>query len=130
MCMSEEEVMEYTCILCPRGCHLTAEWVEDAGGEKTVAVSGNFCPRGVKYATEEMTQPMRTVTTSCYVLGGDEKMVSAKTNDTIPKAKIEDVLAEAKKLTAHAPLNVGDVLISNVAGTGRDLVATRKIVEA
>lgn len=122
--------MEYTCILCPRGCQLTADWVTDDNGEKKVAVSGNFCPRGVKYATEEMTMPMRTVTTSVYVEGGDEKMVSAKTSDTIPKEKIEEVLAAAKTLNVTAPLNVGDVLIENVADTGRDLVATRKVTRA
>ena len=122
--------MEYTCILCPRGCHLTAEWVTDEKGEKSVKVEGNFCPRGVKYATEEMTQPMRTVTTSVYISGGDEKMVSAKTDDTIPKAKIEEVLLAAKQVRATAPISVGDVLIADVAGTGRNLVATRKVVKA
>ena len=123
-------IMEYTCILCPRGCHLTAEWTVNEQNEKTVSVTGNFCPRGIKYATEEMTQPMRTVTTSLYVSGGDEKMVSVKTNDTIPKAKIEEVLEEARKISATAPIMVGDVLISNIAETGRDLVATRKVAKA
>ena len=122
--------MEYTCILCPRGCHLTAEWTVNEQNEKTVSVTGNFCPRGIKYATEEMTQPMRTVATSVYVSGGDEKMVSVKTNDTIPKAKIEEVLEEARKISATAPIMVGDVLISNIAETGRDLVATRKVAKA
>ena len=122
--------MEYTCILCPRGCHLTAEWTVNEKNEKTVSVSGNFCPRGIKYATEEMTQPMRTVTTSVYVSDGDEKMVSVKTNDTIPKAKIEEVLEEARRISVTAPIEVGDVLISNIAETGRDLVATRKVSKA
>lgn len=118
--------MEYTCIVCPRGCHLTAERVVENGVEK-IAVTGNFCPRGVKYATEEMTRPMRTVTTSLYVTGGDIAMVSAKTNDTVPKDRIEEVLREASGVVATAPVKVGDVLIENVAGTGRDLVATRNI---
>ncbi len=118
--------MEYTCIVCPRGCHLTAERVVENGVEK-IAVTGNFCPRGVKYATEEMTRPMRTVTTSLYVTGGDIAMVSAKTNDTVPKDCIEEVLREASGVVATAPVKVGDVLIENVAGTGRDLVATRNI---
>ena len=116
--------MEYTCIVCPRGCHLTAEKVIENGVEK-INVTGNFCPRGVKYATEEMTRPMRTVTTSLYVTGGDIAMVSAKTNDTVPKDSIDEVLKEASRVVAKAPVKVGDVLIENVAGTGRNLVATR-----
>lgn len=122
--------MEYTCILCPRGCHLTAEWATDEKGEKTVKVSGNFCPRGIKYATEEMTMPMRTVTTSLYVDGGEEKMVSAKTADTVPKEKIAMVLSQARSVRATAPLAIGDVLIENIAGTGVNLVATRKVRKA
>ena len=118
--------MEYTCIVCPRDCHLTAEKVIENGVEK-INVTGNFCPRGVKYATEEMTRPMRTVTTSLYVTGGDIAMVSAKTNDTVPKDSIDEVLKEASRVVAKAPVKVGDVLIENVAGTGRNLVATRNI---
>ena len=118
--------MEYTCIVCPRGCHLTAEKVIENGVEK-INVTGNCCPRGVKYATEEMTRPMRTVTTSLYVTGGDIAMVSAKTNDTVPKDSIDEVLKEASRVVAKAPVKVGDVLIENVAGTGRNLVATRNI---
>jgi len=119
--------MEYTCIVCPRGCHLKAEWGTDESGNKKVLVEGNFCPRGEKYATEEMTCPMRTVTTSLYVTGGEGKMVSAKTNDTVPKAKIADVLAAAAAYVPAAPIKVGDVLIENIAGTGRNLVATRNV---
>lgn len=118
--------MEYTCIVCPRGCQLTAEKVIENGQEK-IAVTGNFCPRGIKYATEEMTMPMRTVTTSLYVEGGDIRMVSAKTNNTVPKASIDEVLKVASETVIQAPVKVGDVLIANVASTGADLVATRNI---
>ena len=118
--------MEYTCIVCPRGCHLVAEKVTENGEEK-INVTGNFCPRGVKYATEEMTMPMRTVTTSLYVDGGEIKMVSAKTSNTVPKASIKDVLKAASDVRVKAPVKVGDVLIENVAGTGKDLVATRNV---
>lgn len=118
--------MEYTCIVCPRGCHLTAEKTVE-NGKEIIKVTGNFCPRGVKYATEEMTCPMRTVTSSCYVAGGDEKMVSVKTDDTVPKTKIEDVLAAISTLSLTAPVSVGDVLIKDVAGTGRNVVATRNV---
>lgn len=118
---------EYTCILCPRGCELKAEWIIGAQGEKELKVTGNFCPRGVKYATEEETSPMRTVTTSVYVQGGEEKMLSVKTADTVPKGKVAEVLAEASLLRPSAPVFVGDVLAEDIAGTGVSLVATRRV---
>lgn len=116
--------MEYTCILCPRGCRLTAEKTAEG-----IAVSGNACPRGEQYAISEMTNPMRTVTTSVYVTGGDEHMVSVKTSAAVPKAKVEEVLRQAAGVRAEAPLEIGDILIENVAGTGENLIATRKVIK-
>lgn len=117
---------EYTCIVCPRGCRLKAEKVME-NGQEVIKVTGNFCPRGARYATEEMTCPMRTVTTSVYVEGGTVRMLSCKTDDTVPKEKIGQVLREAASFKAKAPVRIGDVLIENVAGTGRSLVATRSV---
>ena len=45
--------MKLICIKCPRGCNLTV-----ANG----TITGNLCPRGIDYAKEEMTMPMRIVT--------------------------------------------------------------------
>lgn len=122
--------MEYTCIVCPRGCHLTADWATDEEGKKYIKVSGNACPRGEKYAIEEMTMPMRTVTSSVYVRGGEEKMASVKTSDTVPKEQIGEVLRAISALEMEAPIRVGQVLIENVAGTGKNVVATRNVLKA
>ena len=42
--------MEKICIVCPKGCRLSIS----QDGDK-INVSGNFCPRGVKYAQQELT---------------------------------------------------------------------------
>ncbi len=115
--------MEMVCILCPRGCRLT---VEKAGEE--VQVSGNFCPRGRGYAVGEMTHPVRTVTTSVYMeKGSGEKMLSVKTAKPVAKEKIPQILSAAKNVRAKAPVDVGDVIVPNIADSGSDLVATRRI---
>lgn len=118
---------EYTCILCPRGCRLTAEKQTDSLGKETILVSGNACPRGEQYAISEMTNPMRTVTTSVYAEGGEVPVVSAKTSAPVPKRQVGDVLEAAAKLRVKAPIAVGDVLIERVAGTESNLVATRNL---
>ena len=51
--MSEELI----CITCPLGCHLSVDRQPDGG----LAVTGNRCPRGVKYANEELLAPRRVV---------------------------------------------------------------------
>ena len=92
-----------------------------------VIVKGNECKRGEKYAVAEMTCPMRTITSSIFIDGGDYPLLSVKTKDPIPKAKIPEVLDAIRALKATAPTRVGDVLLPDIAGTGVDLVATRKV---
>ena len=50
------------CIICPRGCPLEID-------ESTLEVRGNSCPRGKIYAESELTQPVRTVTTTVAIEG-------------------------------------------------------------
>ena len=48
---------ELICINCPRGCLLQ---VEQQGEE--IAVTGNFCSKGIPYAKQEITDPQRVLT--------------------------------------------------------------------
>ena len=115
--------MELICILCPRGCRMRVESNKDGQWK----VEGNGCSRGKGYAIQEMTCPMRTLTTSVWVEGGAYKLVSAKTDRSIPRDKIMEALKQTKGLKVKAPVNIGDVLVENIAGTGANLVATRKV---
>lgn len=114
------EKRELICIGCPLGCMLT---VDIENGE-VVNVAGNTCPRGKTYAEKEVTNPMRIVTSTVRVAGGDRPMVSCKTASDIPKGKIFEVARALKEVEAPAPVKIGDVLIENVAGTGVAIVAT------
>lgn len=114
------EVREMTCISCPMGCRLTATR-DDAGN---VTVTGFTCKRGEVYGTQEFTCPMRTVTSSVRVEGGVRAVCSVKTINTVPKAKIGEVLEAIAACKAAAPLAIGDIVIENIAGTGVNLVAT------
>lgn len=116
------EKRELICINCPLGCPLT---VMLEGGE-VVSVSGNTCPRGEAYARKEVTNPTRIVTSTVMVEGGKAAMVSVKTKEDIPKDKIFDCVKALKGVTVKAPVHIGDVIVSNVAGTGVDIVATKE----
>jgi len=110
---------EMTCIICPMGCRLTA----DVDGE-SVRVSGHNCKRGATYAVQEITCPMRTVTSLIAVDGAALPLCPVKTAGQVPKAKIDAVLAELKASRVTAPIKLGQVLIADVAGTGVDIIAT------
>lgn len=103
--------MELICIKCPRGCNLVVD------GDN---VTGNLCPRGLDYAREEQTNPLRIVTTLIKV---GEKVVSVKTSSEVPKARINDVLDEIAKINVETT-SIGDVVLTNILDLGVDIVVT------
>lgn len=117
------ETRVLTCIRCPRGCQVT---VALEGGEVT-GVEGNSCPRGEDYAREEVTHPVRTVTSTVSVRGGLRERVSVKTARPVPKELVRAVMRVVDRTLAQAPVRVGDVLAKDVCGTGVDLVATASV---
>ena len=110
---------EFTCIICPRGCRLT---VDD-----NMNVTGNTCPRGKQYAISELTNPVRTITSSVRVNNRDDLLVSVKTSGSIPKGKIFDVMEEINKLSVEAPTRIGDVVKKDILGLGVDIIVTKNI---
>lgn len=114
---------ELICIGCPMGCNLEVQ-IE---GDKVVKVTGNMCPRGKAYAEKECTNPTRIVTSSVVVEGGEVDVVSVKTEADIPKGKIFDCVKALKGVVVKAPVNIGDVVVENVEGTGVNIIATKKV---
>ena len=110
-----------TCIICPAGCTLKIT-VQDDG---TVAVTGNKCPRGKRYAEQEMTDPRRTVTATAATDSAEFPRLPVKTAAPVPKAAIPAVLAEIGQLTVKLPVEIGTVLIADAGKTGTAVVATR-----
>lgn len=109
-----------TCIVCPRGCTMTAE-IE---GEK-VTVTGNSCPRGEKHAIEECTNPVRTLTSTVRVSNREDTMVSVKSAAPIPKEKMAEIMEKIRAASVEAPVSIGDVILTDIYGT--DIVATKEI---
>lgn len=117
------EAQTLTCIGCPKGCELTVEIDND----EIIAVSGNTCPKGEKYARSEFTNPKRIVTSIVKVEGGNIAVAAVKTREAIPKNKISECMDEIRKITVKAPVNISDIIVKNVADTGVDVIATKKI---
>lgn len=113
---------EMTCIMCPAGCGLE---VDTAGGG--IVVTGNRCLKGNDYAVQEIANPMRNIATSVLVKGGRLPLVSVRLDQVIEKDRIFSVMDEIKKVTLTAPVQIGDVVLKNVAGTGSNVIATKNI---
>lgn len=114
---------EMICICCPLGCHLQ---VDDSNLDD-IKVTGNTCPRGPKYARDEIICPKRMVTSVVKVKDGSINMVSVKTSDSIDKKLIFDALETLKNVELVAPVKIGDVVVANVCGTGIDFIATKNV---
>ncbi|MBQ8802310.1 MAG: DUF1667 domain-containing protein [Tyzzerella sp.] len=122
-------IRELTCIGCPLGCALTVTLEETANGVEVTDVTGNTCPKGAIYARKEVTNPTRIVTSTVRVSGGTAAMVNVKTASDIPKSKIFDCVEALKGVEIAAPVQIGDVVLANVAGTGVNIIAARSIAK-
>lgn len=110
---------ELICITCPRGCHLEVD--------ESMNVTGNFCPRGKIYAINELTHPVRVVTSTVRITGAKYPRVSVKTDKPIPKEKIFDVMNEINKVVVKAPVRIGDIVIKKVLDLDANIVITKTI---
>jgi CxxC motif-containing protein len=110
-----------TCVLCPIGCELEAE--RPAAG--TLDVRGAQCDRGPDFAAAEILRPKRNLATSVPLRGTASDMVSVRLSAPVPRDLIFPILAEIAGLRPEGPVHRGQVLVSNVLGTGVDVIATR-----
>ena len=113
---------ELICITCPKGCHLKVD-------EKTFAVTGNACPRGAVYGENELRNPVRVLTSTVAVeqSGTGPQRLPVKTDRPIPKGKLFEAMDEINRVRVSAPVQVGEILIPNVAGTDGNVVATKNL---
>lgn len=123
------DTLQFNCTTCPSECLLTVEVERDADG--TVAevrsVTGNRCPRGNKFAHQELTCPMRVLTTTVAVSGGDETLLPVRTAEAIPLKLHAQAMTLIRGLVVKAPIRMGDVVLPNLLDTGIDLNASMDI---
>jgi len=108
------------CIVCPVGCRLTV-----AGAGDDISVSGESCKKGIAYAHEEMSNPVRMVCTTVKIDGGVHSVIPVKTDRSIPDKHKLDVVKAVKDIVLKSPVRAGDIIIPDLFGTGVNLVAER-----
>lgn len=111
-----------TCIDCPLGCQVI---VSSEDGQ-TLTISGAKCARGETYARTEITSPARNLTT-LIVVPGCKSPLPVKTSQPILRKDIPRCLARIHETVVQLPVQIGDVIIRDLFGTGCDIVATRSL---
>lgn len=113
----------FTCIICPNGCEITAEYE----GAEVRAIEGAACPKGKDYVRQELTDPRRNIATSIPVEGGELPLVSVRLDRPIPKGEIFPVLERINRLRVKAPTAIGQVVLADVGGLGANVIITKKV---
>ena len=117
------EEKKLICIGCPLGCELCA--VLERG--EVISVTGNTCKRGDAYARKELVSPERTVTSTVKMSEG--RMLPVRTKTDIPKAKVLECVRELKHVVVEAPVEMGQIIVEDIAGTNVPVIATKKMGE-
>ena len=123
------ETLRFNCTTCPSECLLTVEVERDANGAvvDVRSVTGNSCPRGDKFAHQELTCPMRVLTTTVAITGGDEALLPVRTAEAIPLEVHAQAMDLIRGLIVEAPIRMSDVVRPNLLDTGTDLIASMDI---
>lgn len=114
---------EFTCIICPNGCEISAEITDGT----VTNIEGAVCSKGEQYVKQELTDPQRNIATSVSVTGGILPLASVRLTAPIPKHKIFEAMEEIKKITVEAPVMAGSVVIQNLLGYDSDVIITKSI---
>ena len=111
-----------TCINCPVGCRMEVTHE----GEEVLSVKGNTCKRGDAYARQECVAPLRMVT-AVVPVRGSAMPLSVKTRSPIPKKDIAACMEALRGLRLTAPIAAGSTVLSDVCGSGVDVIATKTV---
>ncbi len=112
---------EIICTVCPHGCHIQVE----SEGENIVSVEGYTCKRGLEYAKTEFSHPVRILTTTVKVMGVESDLLPVRSTKPVPREKLFDCMDTIRKVEVTLPVARYDVIVSDICGTGVDIVSTK-----
>jgi CxxC motif-containing protein len=118
-----EETKKFLCVSCPVGCLLKVT----VRAKEVLSVADNGCPLGVKYAQNEVVNPVRTFTSTVRVSGASLPVCPVRSRTPLPLSKVGDVTRELATTEATAPISIGQVIIKDICGTGIDIIASRSL---
>jgi CxxC motif-containing protein len=114
---------EIICIVCPTGCRIRVSGPD----EEHLEIGGNECKRGEEYALKEINDPRRILITTVRIEQGSLARLPVRTNQEIPKKSIFPCMELIDGIRVQAPVEIGQVIIPDILGTGADLVASRSM---
>jgi CxxC motif-containing protein/thioredoxin reductase len=121
--INKVETKKIICTCCPINCNLKVEY----NNGEIVAIEGNKCSKGKKYAQEELAGAKSIITTTIKITGADYPVISVKTTQAVPQEKIFTIMKILATVETVAPISIGEVILQNIANTGADVIATKTV---
>ena len=114
------------CVGCPLGC-LVRLTVDDKG--EVIKVADNKCKEGEKIAIEEYKNPVRVLTATVLTSDSSHPLLAVRTNKPILKMMLRQGMYKLAQVKAKPPLRAGQSLLTNLLGTGADVIATSDLLD-
>ena len=115
------EKKHFVCVVCPIGCEIDV--VHD--GSKIISMEGNKCERSEEFVSQELIEPMRILTTTVRIQGSRWVVIPVRTDKSVPKRLFPRIMRQLRRVKLQAPVNMLDVVVRDVLGTGANIIATR-----
>jgi len=115
---------EMICIICPKSCKVKISYDEN---KEILSVTGNSCNKGLAYVKEEWTNPQRMVTGTIVIHNAIQKRLPFILSGKIPKEACLSVMEAMRQVEVDAPVQMGQILATNVADLSVDALASRSM---
>jgi CxxC motif-containing protein len=115
------EKKHLVCVVCPVGCEIDV--VHD--GSRIISVEGNRCEKSEEFVRQELIEPMRILTTTVRIQGSRWLVMPVRTDRAVPKRLFPRIMKRLRRIQLQAPVNMLDVVVSDVLRTGTNVIASR-----
>ena len=113
------------CIGCPLGCSVRLT-IDDNG--EVIKIADNKCKEGEKYVIEEYKNPVRVLVATVLTRDSSHPLLPVRTNKPIVKGMLRQGMKELARFHAKPPLKAGQPVITNLLGTGADVIVTSDLL--
>jgi CxxC motif-containing protein len=118
-----KETKDLICITCPKGCEAKV-WSEHG----QIMVKGKICKKGKAYIEQEFREPMRILTTTVVVKNSSSRRLPVRTAKAFPKKDLFKAMGQIAQVSVSPPVRIGEVILSDLAGSGVDLIAADDVL--
>ena len=120
----QEEKRDFTCVVCPIGCHITATLDSNLN---PISIVGNSCPRGKRFVISELTDPRRTLSSTIRIISETYSLLPVRTSEPIPKTQLLKAMEIINSLKVSSPIKKGDIIIKDFIIPNCNLIACKTI---